>query len=259
MNSSLARRLALPLLAATLACGAAAPAQAAEISVSSPCVRYYPGLAGQEFVPVQGAGFTATTDVSFPNSVSFAYSGGDTGGSVDVTTAGTLAPGAAIFMPSDFISSSSGRTKSYTLTATDNANPAVTASTTVKFIRMGATTKPKRVRGNVHRRVVWKVWGATSGAKIYAHWLFRGKKRATRSLGRAKGACGIVKKRVPFLPARTRFGDWRVYFTVGRGFSRKEFPYAVTLDISRILGPGRAAAASARAGAAGSARSVGVR
>ena len=246
MNRSRARGLALPVLAAPLACGAAAPAQAAEISVTSPCVRYLPALAGQEFVPVQGAGFTPTTNVSFPNSVSLAYSSGDTAGSVDVTTAGTLAPASAVFMPSDFIRTSSGRTKSYTLTATDNANPAVTASTSVKFIRMGATTKPKRVRGNVHKRVVWKVWGATRGAKIYAHWVFRGKRRATRSLGRAKGACGVVKKRVSFLPARTRFGDWRVYFTVGRGFSRREFPYAVTLNITRVFGPARAAATSVR-------------
>ena len=245
MTRSRARRLALSLLAATLVCGAAAPAQAAEISVPSSCLRYLPAFAAQEFVPVQGAGFTPTTNVSFPNSVSLAYSSGDTAGSLDVTTAGTLAPASAVFMPSNF-RTSSARTKSYTLTATDNANPAITASTSVKFIRMGATTKPKRVRGNVHRRVVWKVWGATSGAKIYAHWVFRGKRHATRSLGRAKGACGVVKKRVSFLPARTRFGDWRVYFTVGRGFSRREFPYSVTLDISRVFGPARAAAASVR-------------
>ena len=76
---------------------------------------------------------------------------------------------------------------------------------------------------------------------IYAHWTFRGKRRATRSLGRARRPCGIVKKRAPFLAARTRYGTWKVYFTAGKKFSRKEFPFYLKQDISRtFVGAGAA-------------------
>ena len=140
MVSFRARRTALVALVPTLACGAAAPAQAAEIAVPVGCVPYVSALAGEKFVPVQGAGFSPM------NSVNFAYTNGDTAGSLPTTSAGTLAPGAGVFMPSNFISSSAGRVRTYTLRATDSANPALTASTPVKFVRVGAGTRPARVR-----------------------------------------------------------------------------------------------------------------
>jgi hypothetical protein len=242
-----ARRSALLALAFTLVCVAATPSQAAEIIVSQPCNRYITGLAGVKFVPVQGAGFSPSTNPAFPNTVDLGYTNGDSGGFVNVTNTGLIAPGSAALMPSNFISQSAGRTKTYTLTATDSVNPPVTASTLAKFVRVGAGTKPENVRGNVRRRVRWTVWGIRSGARIYAHWTFRGKKRATRSLGRAKGSCGIARKRAPFLAARVRYGTWKVYFTAGKRFSRREFPYYVKLDISRLSFPTRAAASAATA------------
>ncbi len=246
MLRSPARRSALLALASALVCVASAPAQAAEIIVPRPCVPYVPQLAGTKFVPVQGAGFSPSANPAFPNTVDLGYTNGDSGGFVNVTNTGLIAPGSGAFMPSDFISKSAGRVKSYTLTATDSVNPAVTASTPVKFVRMGAGTKPDDVRGNVRRRVRWTVWGIRSGARIYAHWTFRGKRRARRSLGRAKGPCGIARKRAPFLAARVRYGTWRVYFTVGKRFSKRAFPYYVKLDISRIVRTSAATAARVR-------------
>ena len=242
-----ARRSALVALASTLVCAAAAPAQAAEVIVPTSCVRYVPALAGTKFVPVQGAGFSPTTNPAFPNTVDLGYTNGDSGGFVPLTTTGLIAPGSGAFMPSDFISDSAGRVKSYTLTATDSLNPALTASTPVTFVRVGARTKPDDVKGKIHRRVRWLLWGAPTGARMYAHWTFRGKKRATKSLGRAKGPCGLVRKRQPFLAAKTRYGTWKVYFTAGKKFSKREFPYFMRLDISKTFAPARAAASKATA------------
>ena len=244
LRSSL-RRSALLALATSAVLGAAAPAQAATLAVATPCVRYAPSLAGERYVPVVGNGFSPSTDPSFPNTVDIDYTNGDGAGFANLTATGDIAPGTGVLMPTDFISDSAGWVKTYTLTATDSLNPGITATAPAKFVRVGVISKPKRVRRNVRRIVSWRLYGAPSGKKIYAHWTFKRKKRATRSLGRAKGPCGIARKRAPFLAARVRFGTWRVYFTAGKRFSRKRALLYVPLEVYRTF-----SSKSARAGAA---------
>ena len=245
LRSSL-RRSALPVLAAGAILGAAAPAQAATLAVASPCLRYVDSLAGKEFVPVVGNGFSPSTNPSFPNTVNLAYTNGDGAGSANLTATGDIAPGTGVLMPSDFISDSAGWVKTYTLRATDSVNPAITADAPAKFVRVGVVTKPKEVQRNVRRIVRWRLYGAPSGRKIYAHWTFKRTKRATRSLGRAKGPCGIARKRAPLLAARVRFGTWRVYFTVGKRFSRKRALFYAPLEIERTFTSRSATAGAAR-------------
>jgi hypothetical protein len=231
--TSLAVRPAVAAAAvAAIAAVAPATASAATLTVGTSCARYVPGLAGEQWIPVTGTGFTPNTDPAF-NSVELTYTSGDLGGYAPLAADGSLATN--VFMPTEFISSSSGRTKTYTLTANDRATPGLTASAQVTLVRAGVTTKPARVRRNVRRKVRWSVFGAPTGARMYAHWTFKGRKRATRRMGRARGACGIARKRMPFVAARPRSGIWRVYFTRGKRYSRKRALFRVDLNVYRTF------------------------
>jgi hypothetical protein len=244
----LAGRLALAGAAvAAFAAVTASIASAATLTVGTPCARYVPGLAGEQWIPVAGSGFTPNTDPAF-DSVQLSYSNGDLGDYAPLAADGSF--GTNVFMPTEFISSSSGRTKTYTLTATDRATPGLTASAQVTLVRAGVTTKPARVRRNVGRKVRWSVFGAPTGARIFAHWTFKGRKRATRRMGRARGACGIARKRMPFVAARPRTGIWRVYFTRGKRYSRKRALFRVDVSVYQTFASGARSAGvrSSRAG-----------
>jgi hypothetical protein len=224
------RALAVAVTAAALSGVAASAASAATITVGTPCARYVPGLAGQQWIPIAGTGFTPNTDPAF-SSVDLNYDTGDLGGFTPLAADGSFVTN--VFMPNDFISSSSGRVKTYTLTATDRQTPGVTASVPVTLVRAGADVKPARVRRNLRRKVRWSVYGAPTGARMYAHWTFKGRRYATRGLGSAKGACGIARKRQPFLPAAARTGTWRVYVTVGKRFVRRRALFRFDLSVFR--------------------------
>jgi hypothetical protein len=231
--TSLAVRPALAVAAvAAVAAVTATTASAATLAVGTSCARYGPELAGEQWIPVTGSGFTPNTDPRF-NSVDLTYTNGDLGGYTPLAADGSFATN--VFMPTEFISSSSGRKKTYTLTATDTVTPGLTASAQVTVVRAGVTTKPARVRRNVRRKVRWSVFGAPTGARLYAHWTFKGRKRATRRVGVARGACGIARKRLPFLPARPRSGVWKVYFTRGKRYSRRRALFRADVNVFRRL------------------------
>ena len=64
--TSLAGRLALAGAAvAAFAAVTASTASAATLTVGTPCARYVPGLAGEQWIPVAGSGFTPNTDPRF--------------------------------------------------------------------------------------------------------------------------------------------------------------------------------------------------
>jgi hypothetical protein len=205
-------------LAVGLALLGTSSAWAATISPSERCYRFAPELAGQQWVGFTRTGFTPQTDPAF-NGVRLDYSSTDLAGFAPLAADGSFA--SRFLMPGDFLSVRSGPVKSYKVTAVDLHNPAVTASTGVRFVRAGFRATPARVRRRLNRRVRWAVYGAPSGARIFAHWTFKGRRHATRSIGRAKGPCGIARKRMPFLPARARTGTWRVFITRGREFKRR--------------------------------------
>jgi hypothetical protein len=232
MTRFVARRALAGAAVAALAAVIPSTASAATLAVGTSCARYVPGLAGEQWIPVAGTGFTPNTNPAF-DTVDLFYTNGDLGAYTPLAPDGSFV--ANVFMPTEFISSSAGRTKTYTLTATDPVNPGLTASAQVTLVRAGITTKPARVRRNVRRKVRWSVFGAPTGSRIYAHWTFKGRKRATRSVGRARGACGIARKRLPFVPVRPRSGIWKVYFTRGKRYSRRRALFRVDVSVFRTF------------------------
>ena len=69
------------------------------------------------------------------------------------------------------------------------------------------------------QKVSWRGRGFTADAKIYAHYVRRGKVRRTVSLGRPSGACGAFRVRRPQFPFRPRVGRWRVQIDQQRRWS----------------------------------------
>ena len=213
------RALAAVVAVGALSAVSASSAVAAAIAPGTPCARYVPGLAGERWVPVSGSGFTPNTDPTL-SSVQLNYPDGSLGGYTPLAADGSFSIG--VFMPTEFINSSSGRTKTYTLTATDQVTPGLVASTNVTFVRVGAAIKPARVGATSDARSAGPRGEPPTGAKMYLHWTFKGRRYAVRKLGTAKGACGIAHKKLPFLPvAAPRTGTWKVYYTAGKKLRRK--------------------------------------
>jgi hypothetical protein len=242
-RASLRRALAAVVATAALTAVSASSAFAAAIAPGTPCARYIPGLAGEQWVPVSGSGFTPNTDPA-SNSVELNYADGSLGGYTPLAADGSFSTGA--FMPTEFIRSSSGRTKTYTLTATDRVTPGLVASTNITFVRVGAAIKPSRVRRNLARKVRWSAWGVPPGAKLYLHWTFKGRRYAVRKLGTAKGACGIAHKKLPFLPVAARTGTWKVYYTAGKKLRRKKAFFRMDLNVFRSFSSSAATVSAAR-------------
>ena len=61
-RASLRRALAAVVATAALTAVSASSAFAAAIAPGTPCARYIPGLAGEQWVPVSGSGVTPNTD-----------------------------------------------------------------------------------------------------------------------------------------------------------------------------------------------------
>jgi hypothetical protein len=109
------------------------------------------------------------------------------------------------------------RTKTYT--ATDGANPSLTASAqiTVSSVRVNlapASGAPGRIlRINAH--------GFTTGRTLWAH-ISRGKSRRHVKLGRLKGACGNLRTRKRLLPRDAAIGVHTIQFDTFRRYDANQ-------------------------------------
>ena len=223
---------AVGAVAAVAALGSASGASAATIAPVYACNAYLPGSAGQYWVGLTGAGFTANTDPSLAN-VQVTWSDGSLAGNTPLAADGSFPP-SGFLMPTDFIGARS-HVKTYTATATDQTTPGLTASTEVNFVKPDVTTSPSSLRSNLARKVTWSVYAAAPGKSVYLHWTFKGKKYATRKLGKADSPCGTLKAKAPFLPVTPRVGTWKVYVSDSKKFSKKKYFFRYDLTVFRTF------------------------
>lgn len=203
---------ALPVVAVAVA---APSAHAAQIR-TFPCVPY---IAGQQTMPVAGAGFTPGGSVTvYTNSVAAPAPRILTSARLDAGGGFGLATTAPAFTKPD------GNLETFNLIAEDRSNPAapIVASTPFALVRFGLkiTPTPRRPRS----KVTYTARGYVPGQPIYVHFRYRGTTRRTVTLGVAKGPCGIAAKRMRALPTSVRYGGWRAYVDQSRSFSRKTRP-----------------------------------
>ena len=208
---------ALLLLALPGAASAAtlAPVKPCYVSVTS---------ATREAVDVAGAGFTPSSkvDVSVDGAVALA------GAQVD--PAGNL-PAQVLQAPYH----AKGE-RAFTITATEQGNPASTATLTPRVTALNLGIQPRRARPS--RRILFRGRGFTGAGNVYAHYLFGGRVRKTVSFGRAKGPCGTFTVRRRQIPIRSpRTGRWLLRVDQQKRYS--ETPASVfvrvAIDVSRVF------------------------
>ena len=86
----------------------------------------------------------------------------------------------------------------FTLSITDNANPALTVSAQSLVTALDVRVTPANARPS--RRVRFRGRGFTGAAPVYAHYLRKGKLRKTVQLATAAGPCGTFDVRRRQLP-----------------------------------------------------------
>jgi hypothetical protein len=109
------------------------------------------------------------------------------------------------------------RTKTYT--ATDDTNPATSASTqiTVSSVRVGLAP----ASGAPGRRLRITARGFTTGRTLWAH-IRRGRSTRNVKIGRLKGACGGLETRKRLLPQNAAIGVHTIQFDTFRRYSAKQ-------------------------------------
>lgn len=203
------RRLILPL--AALALMVPASAQAASLTADHRC--YYahePSKHSTDTVTLTGRGFTPDSEV-LVNKVA------DTADATGVFTQQVKSP---------TIKGPSGK---LTFRAVDQSNPAITASTTVRFTKLGVKLLPKNFEPR--KRVLVKARGFLEGRYLYAHVRRGHSYRKNIRVGRLK-TCGVLNKRkLLFNRRKLRNGTYHVQFDAKRRYRRSTRP-ASRFDVS---------------------------
>jgi hypothetical protein len=196
------------ILAATVAAaafGATAQADAATIGVNAACF-----IEGGQ-ITAAGNGFTPGAPINYTFDGALSASGAaDAAGNVSQPlTAPTL----------------TGNTlqHTFTLAAQDQTNPAIAATVGVNVTRLTATLKPRKARPA--RKVKFGIHGMPPGATVYLHYVFHGKSRATRKMGKPKAPCGTLTVRKRFFPmSHPKTGTWTFQFDNKKKYSRATRP-----------------------------------
>jgi hypothetical protein len=220
MRAAPRRILALATSAASVV--ALAPgAQAATLS-TSPCVRTVEGVGT---VPLAGTGFTPGTSVSIRSSPPGVFTSAVTDAAGNFATTST----APSFNPF------SRSLQTFSLTATDTANPLLAATTTYKQVRVGYTTNPSS--GRPTSKATHTVRGFVPGKSTYLHFRYGGQTKRNVKLGRADSPCGVASKRMALLPTRSRPGIWTVYADQAQTYSKSTRPQLkYSFRITRTFG-----------------------
>jgi hypothetical protein len=158
-----------------------------------------------EGVVVTAAGFTPNSKVDLTIDGA-PYPGGaslQTGMSGELTIPPVQAP---------FVAAGS---RPFSLTLTEQGNPANTVSATSKSTALGVDVIPRSAAPS--DRVRFKGLGFTQDKPIFAHYLRKGKLRKTVRMARRPGECGSFAKRRRQIPiSEPRLGLWTVQFDQSR-------------------------------------------
>lgn len=228
---SLASRMSAASLSALVLAVTVAPAGAATIATTTPCVTSFGGvksigLVGTGFTPGRTVLVRATNpDIRTPSLMA----------QLQADAAGNI-PAGSMGMPALF-SSFSAVDETFTLTARDDRGIEA-APSTFRQVFFGFRAVPGEAKPG--GRVRYTARGFTPGRTVYAHFRFAGRTRANVRLGVAKAPCGIVSRRMRQLPAKARIGRWTVAMDHARAF-RTNTPLQArgNLHVSRHGGSSR--------------------
>lgn len=197
------RRFATAFTVATAGTAAmAATAQAATLTIAPVKACY---LAGEK-VTATGTGFTPSGVVDM---------------AIDGTSLGTLTADAAGSVGATITLGRMKAAKSHALTATDTANPALTATVSYMGTTNLVTVKPANARAG--KRLKIRGYGFLAGPKVYMHVRGRGY-RSDQKVGTAAPPCGTFAARKRIVPAGAAPGVYKVQFDASKRYSKKTRP-----------------------------------
>jgi hypothetical protein len=169
----------------------------------------------------QSEGFQVTATGFTPNSkVDLTIDGApvDGGAALQTDTVGTLS--LPNLVPAPFVASGSA---TFTVTLTEQGNPANTVSTTAKSTALGVTVNPTSARPS--QRIRFTGLGFTQEKAIYAHYVHKGKLRKTVRMAREPRECGGFSVRRRQIPIKNPgLGNWIVQFDQYKRFRNPNNP-----------------------------------
>jgi hypothetical protein len=222
MTRSLRLAITVAALTAAAATTAASASAAPFLRVGVKCVTYGSIFAGQKYIPAGGGGWLPAVPLNLQ------YTNGDGAGSATPLANGTFVT--RVFAPTDFIRLKR-HFKNYTLRATQGT---ATASVGLTMVRADVALPP---RASPHARVTFRIYGFPRGKNVFAHYVFGGKRRVRTYMGKASRTCGTLTRRQEYLPARTRYGTWTIYFTNTRTLpkNRRKAIYYYKFTVRRVI------------------------
>ena len=120
----------------------------------------------------------------------------------------------SVSIPAPFVPEGSD---AFTVTLTEQGNPANTAWQTAKSTALGVSLEPPSARPS--QKVRFEGLGFTEDEAIYAHYIHKGKVRETVRMARKPRGCGRFRTRRRQFPMRNpRLGKWTVQFDQSRRF-----------------------------------------
>lgn len=193
----------------TLAAPASASASAATLSVNQAC--YVLGSNQPVAMTVSGTGFAPDEQVSIASSKGWSASAPVAAGATGVFTVVLPAPEPTFALPGQ-----------QTLTLTATGLTGSVATTPVTVAPLGVATVPGQAP--LSHKLTWYLSGFAPGKYIYVHYL-HGKPVARAKLGRAKGACGVLKTRAHIYPnLHPRYRKYNVQIDDARAYSQHAAP-----------------------------------
>ena len=107
--------------------------------------------------------------------------------------------------------------RDFTVTLTEQGNPANTVAATAKTTALGVTVKPKRAKPS--RRIRFAGSGFTAPKAVFAHYVYDGKLRRTVRMARKTGECGSWSARKRQIPVDApEAGLWTIQFDQRRRY-----------------------------------------
>jgi hypothetical protein len=156
-----------------------------------------------EAITLAGSGYTPNQGVTIA-------SDGQPLGSDIADAAGNFAGSLRVGVPSG--------EKVKTYSATDQSNPANTASVQLRVSALTVNLRPKRGRPDRVFRIGAR--GFTTGKVLWAHIVRRGYRRTVK-VGRLKGDCHKISARKRLFPSSISTGLYRVQFDSKRRYSKR--------------------------------------
>jgi hypothetical protein len=212
----------LAVAAVMLAAPAGSWAAALAVFPPKPCYR------SGEKVGLFGTGFT-------PN--------GSAAVALDGTRLGLAAADAQGYIRGQVTLGSIRGERNRSLTAVDQSNPGNVGALALHASGVAVSVRPRRAGPG--KRVRVRAYGFTGSKRLYAH-VRRGRFRRNVRIGRLKGNCRKLSRRVKVFSRATRPGVYKVQFDGKRRYSRRTVPaitYRVTV-FRRVFRRGLAAAAA---------------